>query len=84
MEKEIQMRPARTVGKTINMEIHLGDPEEGVAREIRVKQDFTKREVKLIRACLNYAQGDASGLPGHSLMLIIAKFALLTGLNEVV
>lgn len=40
-----------------------------------VKQVFTDRELRLIQNCMNYAQGDPAGLPGHNLMLIIAKLA---------
>lgn len=38
---------------------------------------YTDREVKLVQACVNYAGNDPPGLPGHNLMVIIAK--LVTG-----
>lgn len=36
---------------------------------------FTERELGLIANCKAYAARSPSGLPGHNLMLIIAKFA---------
>jgi len=34
---------------------------------------FDLREFRLIQNCQEYAQGDPAGLPGHQLMLIVAK-----------
>ena len=34
--------------------------------------DYTERERKMIRDCLRYAR-DPSGLPGHNLMVLVAK-----------
>lgn len=36
---------------------------------------FDLRELRLIRDCNRYAGGDAAGLPGHNLILIINKMA---------
>lgn len=33
------------------------------------------RERSLVNDCVRYAQGDAAGLPGHNILLIIAKMA---------
>lgn len=35
---------------------------------------FDEREQKLIENCVNYAARNPAGLPGHNLMLIIAKY----------
>lgn len=34
-----------------------------------------ERERKLVNDCVRYSQGDAAGLPGHNILLIIAKMA---------
>jgi hypothetical protein len=34
---------------------------------------FDEREEKLIKNCVTYAENNPAGLPGHNLMLIIAK-----------
>lgn len=34
---------------------------------------FTKRELRLISNCCEYAEGDPAGLPGHNLMMLVAK-----------
>jgi hypothetical protein len=38
-------------------------------------EEFEVRERGLILNCINYANQTPSGLPGHNLMLIIAKMA---------
>lgn len=40
-----------------------------------VEISFTDREMRLIINSLDYATGDPAGLPGHNLMVIIAKMA---------
>ncbi len=37
-------------------------------------KNFDDREQALIRDCQRYSTGDAAGLPGHKLILIVAKF----------
>jgi hypothetical protein len=39
------------------------------------KLELDEREMRLIRNCLVYAENDPAGLPGHNLMIIIAKMA---------
>lgn len=34
---------------------------------------FTKRELRLVANCCEYAEGDPAGLPGHNLMMLVAK-----------
>ncbi len=34
---------------------------------------YTERELRLILNCIEYRDGDPAGLPGHNLMLLIAK-----------
>ena len=36
---------------------------------------FNDRERRLIRNCINYERNDPAGLPGHNLMVIVAKMA---------
>lgn len=36
-------------------------------------QGFEDRELGLIKNCIQYAENDPSGLPGHQLMLIVVK-----------
>jgi hypothetical protein len=38
---------------------------------------FDNRELALIRNCCAYADGEPVGLPGHKLMLIVARMASL-------
>ncbi len=38
---------------------------------------FSKREVRLIENCRVYAANDPAGVPGHNLMIIIAKLSTL-------
>ena len=40
---------------------------------IYVAKHFDDRELRLIKNCQNYTIGDPAGLPGHNLMIIIAK-----------
>lgn len=37
--------------------------------------ELTEREARLIKNCLDYASGDPAGLPGHNLMILVAKLA---------
>lgn len=39
------------------------------------KEEFSDRDKRLISNCIAYAHGDPAGVPGHNLMLIIAKMA---------
>lgn len=48
------------------MSIQLQDFEEFQGKD-------AERELKIIKNCLDYAKGDPGGLPGHQLMLIVAK-----------
>lgn len=43
---------------------------------------FTAREINLIDNCKAYAANDPAGLPGHNLMIIIAKLCDLLIGNE--
>lgn len=38
-----------------------------------LKSEFDDRELRLILNCLTYAENDPAGLPGHGLMLLVAK-----------
>lgn len=38
-----------------------------------LRSDFTDRENALIDYCIGYESGNAMGLPGHTLMIIIGK-----------
>jgi len=39
------------------------------------RSEFTEREQALIANCETYAKDNPAGLPGHNLMVIIAKMA---------
>jgi hypothetical protein len=45
-----------------------------VSNEFNIWTWFDDRQHKLIENCRFYAANDPAGLPGHSLMMIIAKF----------
>ena len=36
---------------------------------------YTPRQLRLVRNCIEYANGDPAGLPGHQLMLLVAEVA---------
>lgn len=38
---------------------------------------FTERELRLIANCEAYTKGDPAGLPGHNLMIVVAKLSQL-------
>jgi hypothetical protein len=38
---------------------------------------FTERDLTLVENCQAYAAGNPGGLPGHALMLVVAKIARL-------
>ena len=38
-----------------------------------IKDYFTQRELRLIRNCLEYANEDPAGLPGHNLMMLVSR-----------
>lgn len=44
----------------------------GAITEASEEESFTKQELRLIRACQRYADGDPCGLPGHNLMMLVA------------
>lgn len=56
--------------------------EERVAAEYEafVLEHFSERELRLIENCRNYADNDPAGLPGHNLMIIVAKLADMVGI----
>jgi hypothetical protein len=45
-------------------------------------QTFTKREQRLVDNCIEYEEGDPAGLPGHNLMILVAKLAKVAGLKD--
>lgn len=43
---------------------------------------FDERERRLINNCVDYSMNDPAGLPGHNIMIIVAKMVkLLDGAN---
>lgn len=59
--------------------------EERQARENyyrMVYDNFSRRELLLILNCINYADREPGGLPGHNLMIIIAKLCFFLGFDE--
>jgi hypothetical protein len=49
---------------------------EAIEQEISALPLFTERENRLIKNCIAYAKNDPAGLPGHNLMIIVAKLAV--------
>ncbi|HRT10185.1 MAG TPA: hypothetical protein P5233_17510 [Candidatus Paceibacterota bacterium] len=48
--------------------------------EIKVgkwQAEFDERQQRLIKNCEDYALSDPAGVPGHNLMLIVAKMSLM-------
>ena len=43
---------------------------------------ITERELRLIANCREYTNGDPAGLPGHNLMIIVAKLADVLGIDK--
>jgi len=43
---------------------------------------FTARELRLVANCVEYLDGDPAGLPGHNLMLLVAKLAQHCSMTE--
>ena len=43
---------------------------------------ITERELRLIANCREYANGDPAGLPGHNLMMIVAKLADVLSIDK--
>lgn len=41
---------------------------------------FTEREARLLRNCIDYAEADPAGVPGHNLMILCAKLAKAGGI----
>ena len=39
--------------------------------------EFDERQLRLVANCRNYAKNDPAGVPGHNLMILIAKMAKL-------
>jgi hypothetical protein len=46
-------------------------------------QRFDERELRLIDNCRVYGENDPAGLPGHNLMIIIAKMAELLDMGVI-
>lgn len=40
-----------------------------------LKETFDKRQLRLILNCIDYADSDPAGLPGHNLMVIVSILA---------
>ena len=50
--------------------------------QINIDDYLDEREKRLINNCITYAADDPAGLPGHNLMVIIAKIYVLSKLRE--
>lgn len=60
-----------TIAKLVDMD------EDGVSSvDLEIgDQKFTTREYYLIKNCLTYYRNHPAGLPGHNIMVIVAKLA---------
>lgn len=62
-----------TEGLTARLELEGALPSNNLPK-------LTDREIRLINNCKNHVANDPAGLPGHNLIIIIAKLSdLLTG-----
>lgn len=44
-----------------------------------LEENYTNRELRLMLNCLTYEESDPAGLPGHNLMILVAKVARDSG-----
>jgi hypothetical protein len=58
------------------------DREQWTERAPYIADFFTARELRLVRNCVEYRDGDPAGLPGHNLMLLVAKLATNDGWTQ--
>lgn len=63
-------------------ELEQMDREQWAARAPYIADLFTERELRLVRNCVEYQDGDPAGLPGHNLMLLVAKLATNDGWTQ--
>lgn len=90
--REVTGRSLFTVAKELGGE-ELQEVEADVAQRLmaqlrrmeaqaRLKEalSLSAREHALIANCQQYAQGEPAGLPGHNLMIVVAKLANALGL----
>lgn len=58
----------------------------GEKRQMNWMDQLDDRQQALIRDCIRYSEGDAAGLPGHNLLLLVAKLSDLldTGYGKMV
>ena len=45
-------------------------------------QEFTERETGLVENCITYASSYTAGLPGHNLIILVAKLARVANLKN--
>ena len=58
------------------------DREQWTKRAPYIADFFTARELRLVANCVEYWSGDPAGLPGHNLMLLVAKLATNAGWTQ--
>ncbi len=46
-------------------------------------ESFDDRQIGLVNSCRQYVADGAPGLPGHQLMLIVAKMAAILDVNRI-
>ena len=63
-------------------ELEQMDQEQWSERVPYIADFFTARELRLVRNCVEYRDGDPAGLPGHNLMLLVAKLATNDGWTQ--
>jgi len=47
-----------------------------------IREDFDQQEIRLMRNCITYEENDPAGLPGHKLILLVAKLIPWAGIDE--
>lgn len=63
-------------------ELAVMDEEQWAERAPYIADFFTARELRLARNCVEYRDGDPAGLPGHNLMILVAKLATNDGWTQ--
>lgn len=64
----------------LRAELERADARQELRQYVLGQDLFDERERRLISNCKLYAGHDPAGLPGHNLMIIVAKMARVMGL----
>jgi len=98
-QSELRRRPNKCIKQTEDRSLcgswadtKMKDKESEKQNEIRdyldqqkahLTKTFTERELRLMLNCIVYAEMDPAGLPGHNLMIILAKLCVETAIDGI-